>query len=273
MAGSISNEVSTFNVGPPPTQPPTASTAAPTGADEPPEDDSGAVTGDPFTKNGQGKVVQFYLPLGRFVALIKCGDFALEGRVKPTATPGDQQQWFDAIRMFVGSDEKLSIGVKPQHPVAPREAASLTGNTTSMAEKVAETLLLHREGSTVALANLDVTVEGAVLNRTGTKRIASGGLEVSVTGAANNGGRRTESVSVDSLDMRLIVRSSVARKFESEEDQIKNMHLDLDVPRVNAQNCMGVLPEIWGIRQLSDTTARMLEPPKENVEGKPAKVN
>jgi hypothetical protein len=267
MAGSISNEVSTFNVGPPPTQPPTASTAAPTVAeDEPPEDDSGAVTGDPFTKNSQGKIVQFYLPVGRFVALIKCGDFVLEGRVKPTATPGDHQQWFDALRVLVHGDEKLSVGVTAR-PEAARDAASpIAGNATPAAKRVAETLQQHRDGS-APLKHLDVTVEGAALGGAGGKRTASSAFNVSVAGG------RTESVSVDSSDVRLVVRTAVAKKFVSEADQINNMHLDLDVPRVNAKLCMGVLPEIWGLRQLSDTTARMLTPPKDDLQGKPAKEN
>jgi hypothetical protein len=227
------------------------------------------MNGDPFTSYN-GKTTQFYMPLQVDTRLMTCGDFELFGRAMPSGVLGDSQQWFERVEVRSGDRQLVGVEVRDAARAVPDSAATLfsdnkesTDIAVTPAKRVASALdrLRKEQAEKSALTTLSVTVNGEEAKSTGWLRAAA--LNVTVAqDAARIGLGYVETVDVDSDDIAMQVRSSVAGKFASEADRVRKMHLDVKFTDLNATACAGVLPEIWGVRPMSRSTAQYLVPPK-----------
>merc|ERR1712146_302550 len=126
-------------------------------------------------------------------------------------------------------------------PIAKR-----AGLLTSMALVVNGTKVIA-EGIWSLPGGLTIKVEAAVLNATGTpNRIGSGNVD---------------RVSIQADGAELQFATSQANKMPTEEERILGVHLDTAWLRFDKAKCVGLLPEIWGLRKKSDLAKRMMEGP------------
>lgn len=81
---------------------------------------------------------------------------------------------------------------------------------------------------------------------------------------AKIGDARAEIVIVDAKTARIIIVSTASEGVEP-NIAAETAHLDFTIQMHERDTCEGILPELWGIKPLSDSTEAMLELP--NVSG------
>jgi hypothetical protein len=199
------------------------------------------VSGDPFVVSPDGEKVQFFLPLHQEVMLLQCKEMELFGTSFGSGVPGDHQQWFDTFRVVVGGTEELVV--------------SIAKNSTEVHDDVDINAGMKKDG--VELTTLKVVIEGVEMKRTGAVGTEGGNL-IAVWHSES-----VETVQVSVGNIVLQLKSAVAQKFDKEMQRQLYTHLDLRFVELKSHECTkGVLAEIWGVVAMSESTARMLEPPK-----------
>lgn len=236
----------------------------------------------------EGKRAQFYMPWGAEVKMMTCGSTELYGRVMSTGVAGDRQQWYDQFRVRAHGREVLSVGVRDATfllpsagsatkaaPADPDDATVLPMDKRALSplEKLRQAsqpeVHGHREKWMHSLTTINVTIEGADVPTTLSRTAADEKVAIAVTQDKTQpiGLGYAESVIISAGDVDMQMQSTMAHKFPSEIDRIKKMHMDLVFTRVDGNVCAGVLPELWGIRPMSRSTARLLMPPDGNTTG------
>lgn len=111
-------------------------------------------------------------------------------------------------------------------------------------------------GAPRALTTLDLFVKGAKVPRT----MDTVGLTVSQSQTKRIGSGFVETVKLSAGGVGLMIHTAAARKFASEADRVRHMHLDVEFTHLDLASCEGVLPEIWGAKPRSSLTHSFLLP-------------
>lgn len=69
-----------------------------------------------------------------------------------------------------------------------------------------------------------------------------------------------EHVDITTADFHVRFTSAPAKKFAKPEMQVKGLHLDVELFKLDKAAVRGVLPELWGLAPLSAATTKMLSP-------------
>jgi hypothetical protein len=217
------------------------------------------VSGDPFVIDSSGKKVQFFLPLQHEVHLLTCREMQLYGRAIGTGISGDHQQWFNHFRIAIDGKEQLLLGIeKNATNFGNDEDVDVT--TSNITEKQKAFEREHRSLSTIR-----AIVEGVRLSRTGA--VGTGVALVSVWQDKKDrvGDSAAEVVQFSAGNTVMQIKTAVAQKFNSKNEQLLYTHLDLKFIELRRQECTaGILAEIWGTAPMSEETTRMLQPPTDD---------
>lgn len=88
-------------------------------------------------------------------------------------------------------------------------------------------------------------------------------LRVSVkSGTTRIGCAFVEKVDITLPGLALRVATAEAAKFESEEMQLRGLHLDIEYKKFDRAAARGPLAEMWGLRTMTNATRAMLVPPR-----------
>lgn len=74
------------------------------------------------------------------------------------------------------------------------------------------------------------------------------------------GDARAEIVIVDGSTAQIVIISTTTEDVDR-DTRIQNAHLDFTIRMHQRETCEGVLPELWGLRPLSENTEAMMIPP------------
>lgn len=209
-------------------------------------DTTDRVSGDPFTTHN-GTRTQFWLPTETFVKLVKVNGFELRGMSRNYAS-GNHQQWLSDFLLMQDEQEIIRAwAMDPKALIAKKNAPKDASPPDTLGVAIVEQGHWHNmTQSTAVVGNGKVNVAF----KQHTQRI---GL----------GHKQAIRIKVDGITIRLF--SSKANKFHSQADQIRYLHLDMDIENLDYAKATGTLPEIWGYVPMSKETVQMLEPPKAQI--------
>jgi len=202
-----------------------------------------SMDGDPIVHFG-GRAVQIWVPTGELIKLIAVGKSALFGM--STLQTSNNDQWFDKFRMDLESIEVVHISVK----------TGLRDNSQMRRQGHVNV----QSSNTSMLQTLNLIVDqNNHIDTVGTMTARDGQVRLEVQHLKKQIGPQQEAVLIETPDLDVKVFSSVAAKYKTEQEQLRFTHLDLSIVKVsNALETFGVLPEIWGLKVMSQETQAML---------------
>merc|ERR1712232_1487214 len=110
---------------------------------------------------------------------------------------------------------------------------------------------------------ISVSVDGALLNQTGISKSHEEAVTVSMSmNKAVLGSARKEEVRIVAPGMTCKITSNKANKFIKLENQLDHLHLDLSFVKLDLGKAYGALPEMWGLKEISKSTLRLLGKPQ-----------
>merc|ERR1712217_72523 len=192
---------------------------------------SGSAFGDPMTRYG-GRTIRFYLHPDKYETLMGVGEYQLWGKVQKWAS-FEKQQWF--------TDSSLRAAQTDIITVSARRTISEYLNPTT-------------------LRTIDVTVEGIPRDQTG--KLKTHGEKVSLMISTIDGllgSANKEEAKITAPGMACKITSNKANKFMKTAHQLDHLHLDLSFSQLELGRAFGVLPELWGLQEMSKHTMDLLK--------------
>lgn len=193
---------------------------------------------------------RFWLPEGVLVPLLRTPELQLLGAA--TRSGSGQEQWIDRLLVAGPAGE-------PVLRVAIREDLdSFNASGRALRAGVVESLDIALDWlGGVRLTEMPAPDSYAL--EWGSVAFAVGATPARI------GEAQAEMLVVEGRSARIIVISTAASGFGRGEAHLaaKDAHLDfaLQLKPEQRGSCEGLLPELWGLRPISEGTAAMLEPP------------
>lgn len=213
--------------------------------------------GDPFTSY-EGRRAQFWLPTSKATTVITCDGMHLRAQVFGSGIAGDNQQWFHGFVVELFGAEMLNVHVREHasmhNALRPHKDDGVDIGVETVSAVSALRAQRHSAIAGEPLNVLNVTVAGRDVRRTGAGE--AGALAYTVSRADS-----TEAVAVKVGRTEFTLFSSVAQKFAGAK-AAAFVHVDLKFTKIAAGDCSGPLPEIWGVKPMTEATAQMLQPPQ-----------
>lgn len=245
--------------------------------------DGVVINPDPLTPE---KPAKFYLPLQTPTRLLTCRDFEFYGRATTHVDDTENDQWFNMFQFRIQKQTMVSVNIRDSALQQPKPSTEKKGAShekeglVKIAEdKIASILtraaLLVSEKRTNEVLNaaqqqsqkqpgtlstIAVTVQGVELSSPA--KMQAGALNVTVKQDISKhiGNGYAESVAVQHNTVEMEVKSALVTKVVNETKTLQTLHLDMVISNIDASLCTGPLPEIWGIRPMSRSTAKFLIP-------------
>lgn len=223
----------------------------------------GDAYGDPIAYFGDVKR-EFYLPLQKLVPVLETPDL----RVLASTFQGQgEEQWFDRVVVTgPGGEEVVRVAIKPDirnfnrtcHSCSPPNAfetlnVNMWGTTAMVVMPPPDVYFHDWKGIHVAFSRLRLAGPEP--------------REFAFSGFASEmmiGHARREAVLAASNSVKVLIVSTSGQEFYGDESDlaVKYAHLDIQLLGMqNSENFRGILPELWGLRPLSDTTRALLKAP------------
>jgi len=192
---------------------------------------SGSAFGDPMTRFG-GRTIRFYLHPDKYETLMGVGEYQLWGKVQKWASVG-KHQWFTDFSLRAAQTDIITVSAR-------RTISEYLNPTT--------------------LRTIDVTVEGIPRDQTG--KLKTHGEKVSLMISTTNGllgSANKEEAKITAPGMACKITSNKANKFMKTAHQLDHLHLDLSFSQLELGRAFGVLPELWGLQEMSKHTMDLLK--------------
>jgi hypothetical protein len=208
--------------------------------------------GDPIT-TFEGIMTRYWLPTDRLTTIFQQPPFVIRQRAGPTRKKvrlirrGD---WGVEVKFEVrsaGRVEALSVEVASFEGLLP--SADDARPVPAVGEPLTTMILTTGDGQRLAHGKHTMGVNNTVAVSTevlATKRIGNGFVE---------------RVDIVASDLHLRIESAKANKLSSLEEQVAALHLDVKFLKFDRKAAAGALPEMWGLRLMSEETKQLLVKP------------
>jgi len=183
-----------------------------------------------------GEKVQFWVPTNVFVQLLVVGDEALYGMARPWSSIGNQQ-WFTDYAFKVQGRSVVGVSVKSPQDEAQQKSASLS--------------------------TLEILIDQRYrMDMTGNALAANGSISVKVERSNKRIGMAYKNIAtIQGKKLAVKIFPAVAKKYRDKALRVEHIHLDMHIVKVDLDAATGVLPEIWGIKPISDEVKAFLHKP------------
>jgi len=229
-----------------PTMSPTfAPTVAPTTEPPTPAPAQVVLSGDPHIKLRNGTILQFWMPLARWLPLLEGPEYELLG--KAFGRPGTSEQWFDGLAV-----RKKSALDNPNVEVTIPCAVPLDAAAGDSKDDAIHFVELVVDGARV-------TESGRVYQSdAGAVQVAASRYDLhKVTGVVEN-----DMFIVKTPDFTFKLRTMTALKYDDAEERDDFLHLDFEFVAIpDASALSGFLAEVMTDAPLSDPSTFTLDAP------------